>query len=300
MSVEKEALRDRVVPAVARPAQAGTDPVAREHVGVCLRGVLAEFKRSSQRHHRRELRCRANDAKVGSSRATTVAIGSPHAQARRTAAILGGDCAWAAKRGSSGEAGVVPAVGTRWFRQSGGMPPISMAQLSGRYLAFTEREEIAILHARQFGVREIARGVGRSPSTISRELRRNAATRSGDLQYRAITAQWHADRRARRPKTAKLARHEPLRQYVQDRLGGMVTTAEPEAGTRSTCSMGRPSPWTSAAPPLGAGVEHLEPPGRHSRQSDSLVTERCTQSPILGERRGLDFPYPCWIYWRAN
>jgi IS30 family transposase len=122
------------------------------------------------------------------------------------------------------EAGVAAAVGTRWFRQSGGMPPISMAQLSGRYLAFTEREEIAILHARQFGVREIARRVGRSPSTISRELRRNAATRSGDLQYRAITAQWHADRRARRPKTAKLARHEPLRQYVQDRLGGMVTT----------------------------------------------------------------------------
>ena len=181
------------------------------------------------------------------------------------------------------EAGVAPAVGTRWFRQSGGMPPISMAQLSGRYLAFTEREEIAILHARQFGVREIARGVGRSPSTISRELRRNAAMLCGDLQYRAITAQWHADRRARRPKTAKLARHEPLRQYVKDRLGGMVTTAEPEAGTRSTCSMGRPSPWTSAAPPLGAGVEHLEPPGRHSLQSDSLVTEHCTQSQILGE-----------------
>lgn len=38
------------------------------------------------------------------------------------------------------------------------------------------------------------------------------------------TAQWHADRRARRPKTAKLSRHEPLRRDVQDRLGGVVTT----------------------------------------------------------------------------
>ena len=70
---------------------------------------------------------------------------------------------------------------------------------------------------------EIARQLARSPSTISRELRRNAATRSGDLQYRATTAQWHADRKARRPKTAKLARHAPLRQYVQDRLAGTIT-----------------------------------------------------------------------------
>ena len=58
------------------------------------------------------------------------------------------------------------------------MPPISLAPLSGRYLSFAEREEIAILHAQQLGVREIARRVGRSPSTISRELRRNASTRS--------------------------------------------------------------------------------------------------------------------------
>jgi IS30 family transposase len=55
------------------------------------------------------------------------------------------------------------------------------------------------------GVREIAREIGRSPSTISRELRRNAATRSGRLDYRASVAQWHAEQRAKRPKAAKLA-----------------------------------------------------------------------------------------------
>jgi hypothetical protein len=123
-------------------------------------------------------------------------------------------------------AGASPAVGARWFRRAGGMPPthlsMSSKPLSGRYLSFAEREEIAILWARGHGVCEIAREVERSASTISRELRRNAATRSGGLDYRATTAQWHADRSARRPKPAKLATNEALRRYVQDRLAGMV------------------------------------------------------------------------------
>jgi IS30 family transposase len=106
------------------------------------------------------------------------------------------------------------------------MAPFTFAPLSGRYLSFAEREEIAILHAQHHGVRGIARRVGRSPSTISRELRRNAATRSGDLEYRATTAQWHADRRARRPKVAKLAANDALREYVQDRLAGVITATD--------------------------------------------------------------------------
>jgi IS30 family transposase len=133
-------------------------------------------------------------------------------------------------------AGVSPAVGSRWFRQGGGMPTVSLAAPSGRYLSFAEREEIALLRAKKIGVREIARQTGRSPSTISRELRRNAATRGGQLDYRASTAQWHADRRGRRPKTSKLAAHEPLRQYVQDRLAGLITAADgqPLVGPQTT------------------------------------------------------------------
>jgi IS30 family transposase len=123
-------------------------------------------------------------------------------------------------------AGVSPVVGVRWFREGGGMPSIGQAPLSGRYLSFEEREEIAILKATGCGVREIARRVGRSASTISRELRRNAATRSGGLEYRATTAQWHAERRARRPKTAKLAANPALREYVQDRLAGVIAAAD--------------------------------------------------------------------------
>jgi predicted transcriptional regulator len=70
-------------------------------------------------------------------------------------------------------------------------------------------------------VREIARRVGRSPSTISRELRRNASTRSHWVTYRATTAQWHAERRASRPKVAA---NQVLHDYVQDRLAGVITT----------------------------------------------------------------------------
>ncbi|MBV8940393.1 MAG: IS30 family transposase [Solirubrobacterales bacterium] len=101
-------------------------------------------------------------------------------------------------------------------------PSAIRSSLSGRYLSFAEREEIALLRAQGCGVREIARQLGRSPSTISRELRRNAATRGGGLEYRASNAQWHADRRARRPKPAKLAVNGELRRYVQDRLSGAV------------------------------------------------------------------------------
>src|SRR5512144_411051 len=124
------------------------------------------------------------------------------------------------------EAGVSGPVGVRWFREGGGMPSVTLAPASGRYLSFAEREEIAILRSQGAGVREIARRVGRSPSTISRELRRNAATRGGGLEYRATTAQWHAERQARRPKTAKLAGNGQLRGYVQDRLAGTVTAPD--------------------------------------------------------------------------
>ena len=122
--------------------------------------------------------------------------------------------------------GVSMPLGPRWFRDGGGMPPVSLDPPSGRYLSFAEREEIAVLTAQKHGVREIARQLGRNPSTISRERRRNAATRGARLDYRASVAQWHADRQARRPKTAKLAANEALQQYVQDRLAGTVTAPD--------------------------------------------------------------------------
>ncbi|KNE75189.1 Integrase catalytic domain-containing protein (plasmid) [Candidatus Burkholderia crenata] len=118
--------------------------------------------------------------------------------------------------------GVSQPLGPRWFREVGGMPPIELMPRSGLYLSFSEREKIALLWAQGYGIREIARRLGRSPSTISRELRRNAATRGGTLIYRATVAQWKAERVAERPKAVKLAGSERLRTYVQSRLAGAV------------------------------------------------------------------------------
>ena len=134
-------------------------------------------------------------------------------------------------------AGVSAVVGTRFFRHAGGMRDVSKEPLSRRFLSFVDREEIAILRAQNCAVRHIARALGRSPSTISLELRRNAASRGGKPEYRATSAQWHSDRRARRPKIAKLAGSPRLREYVQSRLEGTVTrndgapAAAPAIGT---------------------------------------------------------------------
>ena len=63
--------------------------------------------------------------------------------------------------------GVFQAAGAYWFREGGGMPTIGLAPRSGRYLCFVEREGIALLRAQGAGGREIARQLGRSPSTTS-------------------------------------------------------------------------------------------------------------------------------------
>jgi IS30 family transposase len=134
-----------------------------------------------------------------------------------------------ASEAAAADAGVSPAVGVRWFRQAGGMPPSHLSRsrpTSGRSLSFAEREELALLRAQGHGVREIARRLRRAPSTISRELRRNAATHGGGLDYRATTAQWHADRSARRPKPARLAVNVALQHYVQERLAGLVVAPD--------------------------------------------------------------------------
>ena len=123
-------------------------------------------------------------------------------------------------------AGASQAAGSRWFRERGGMSPFDLAPASGRYLSFAEREEIAILKAQGAGIRQIAGRLGRAPSTISRELRRNAATRGGRLEYRASVAQWKTELVAQRPKSAKLVANPKLRDYVQSRLSGVLRGAD--------------------------------------------------------------------------
>ena len=111
-------------------------------------------------------------------------------------------------------AGVSDTWGSRLFRQAGGVNPTRVSEPAGRYLSWTDREEIAALAHAGHGVREIARRVGRNPATISRELKRGA-TRIG---YRASIAQAKMDSSRRTPRGAKLAKNLRLRREVQARL----------------------------------------------------------------------------------
>jgi transposase, IS30 family len=89
-------------------------------------------------------------------------------------------------------------------------------EISPRYLSEDERVQIADLRRAGAGVRAIAERLGRSPSTISRELRRNRDPGGG--QYRPFTAHKLAAQRRARPRAGKIARDEVLRQFVRDRL----------------------------------------------------------------------------------
>jgi transposase, IS30 family len=89
-------------------------------------------------------------------------------------------------------------------------------EISDRYLSEEERVQIAGLRAAGAGVRAIAERTGRSPSTISRELRRNRDPGSG--QYRPFAAHKLAVQRRARPRPGKIAADPVLREFVAGRL----------------------------------------------------------------------------------
>ena len=85
---------------------------------------------------------------------------------------------------------------------------------SRRVLSLSEREEISRGIALGQSMRLIARGLDRSPSTVSREIQRNG----GYDDYRAAVADEEAWNRARRPKRCRLARDPRLRRAVARKL----------------------------------------------------------------------------------
>jgi transposase, IS30 family len=154
------------------------------------------------------------------------------------------------------EAGVSEETGRRWFLHGGGMAPMTLTAPSGRYLSLAERETIDLCWAQGWTKAEIAHHLGRHASTIGRELRRNRLLaypkkpplpdgqqrRRGPVPgsqgpgrrprslYRAAAAQAKAEVRGRRPKTAKLVIHPPLRAFVQDKLENQQWSPEQISG----------------------------------------------------------------------
>ena len=112
-----------------------------------------------------------------------------------------------------------------------------------------------MLKAQGAGMRQIARAIRRDPSTISRELRRNAATRVGSSGYRASVAQWKAELAAKRPKPAKLATNPKLRAYVEERLSGQITRPDGSGHRTTTTSLHRQLQTAPQAPSVGARLE---------------------------------------------
>ena len=122
--------------------------------------------------------------------------------------------------------------------------------ISGRYLSFAEREDIAVaLGSGHRGPRDSSPN-GRNPATVSRELTRNAVTRPDRLEYRASVAQWKVQTVAIRPKAAKLATNPRLHHYAQDHLEGKIHDADGReiAGPRQAQFRGRNKPHCGDRP----------------------------------------------------
>jgi transposase, IS30 family len=146
--------------------------------------------------------------------------------------------------------GLHSATGERWFSQAGGVIPAYVLKPPGpRYLSFAEREEIFAGVERGDSIRLIARHLGRAPSTVLRELRRNMrhqlyrgrnrikAHASGKRRsipwiYRPSLAQLRADAKARRPKAAKLATNLLLRELVETKLKEQLSPEQISAQLR--------------------------------------------------------------------
>lgn len=106
-------------------------------------------------------------------------------------------------------AGTVQAMLARF----GGIAPRARHR-APRTLSLAEREEISRGIAADDSAQEIARRLGRAPSTISREIRRHG----GKDHYRAATADGAAWQAATRPKQCRLATHRRLRTLVEAKL----------------------------------------------------------------------------------
>jgi transposase-like protein len=157
------------------------------------------------------------------------------------------------------QAGVSQAVGTRLFGKAGGMPPAmfrpSAKPLSGRYLSFAEREEIALLRVQGCSMRAVARRLGRAASTISRELRRQRCDpkrRSGvSLDHSAVACRAICSP----PKAGEACAQLNIACLRGATIGRRRRHSERGSCTRPGCALERPPAWTAEASAVGKRLE---------------------------------------------
>jgi IS30 family transposase len=200
---------------------------------------------------------------------------------------------------ASASLGVDKKSGQRWFREAGGMPPLSLVEpVKTRTLNITEREKILAGITLNLSVRAIGASIERAPSTVSRELAqhmrhkyirvpgRPGRRRTQQWDYSPHLAQRRADAAMARPKVAKLADHLRLRAEVQDRLEDEHSPEQIAAGLRLDFP-DEPEMWVSHE----TIYQSLYVQGRGALRRDLTVrlrTGRALRKPRRrsGERRG--------------
>jgi transposase, IS30 family len=176
--------------------------------------------------------------------------------------------------------GIGRKTGYRWRAENGGLPPARLAESSrsSRFLSLLQRQRIATLRARGLGLRETARRLGRSPLTVSRELRRNLRPHDRGL-YDGDLAHARARDRARRPRRPLLSREPELRRIVQDQLELEWSPAQIAAHLRETYP-DRPA-WQLCHETIYQGLYH----GGRGGLSRTLIRELRTGRPLRKRRR---------------
>jgi IS30 family transposase len=185
--------------------------------------------------------------------------------------------------------GITRKTGYRWRAEAGGVLPLRLAEAvrSNRYLSMVERQRIAGLRRQGLAVREIARRLERSPSTVSRELRRN--TSAHDRDYDAVLAHVRARERGARPGRSRLAREPELRAVVQEKLE-LEWSPEQIAAHLRVAYPGRPS-WHLCHESIYQALYRGARGGLNRRLTKRLRTQR----PLRKRRRRSDERRPRYV-----
>jgi transposase, IS30 family len=187
------------------------------------------------------------------------------------------------------QVGITRKTGYRWRAEAGGVAPLRLAEAvrSNRYLSMVERQRIAGLRRQGLSVRDIARRLERSPSTVSRELRRNTAAHDAD--YDAVLAHMRARERGARPGRSRLARDPELRAVVQAKLE-LEWSPEQIAAHLRVAHPDRPG-WHLCHESIYQALYRGARGGLHRRLTKRLRTQR----PLRKRRRRTDERRPRYV-----